>query len=204
MEAFIFIKKNSICHDLCNEIISKFEEEPTKHPGFTLGGIHPNVKDTIDFVIPSNCEKWYKINKCLLKVLTQNIDEYIDIISNCENYRDTVQKSKYSFTPIHKNNVIFYNFMLQRYTKNQGRYIYHDDSRINVKKSEYRIITYLWYLNDVEEGGETVFWNDHKIKPEKGKLILFPACWTFPHCGRMPISSNKYIITGWIYQKIGC
>ena len=103
---------------------------------------------------------------------------------------------------IDKKNVIFYSFMVQRYLKNEGKYIYHNDFTIDVDKNEYRIMTYLFYLNDVEEGGETVFWNDHKIKPEKGKLILFPACWTFPHCGRMPISSNKYIITGWIYQKI--
>jgi len=198
MESFIFIKSNSICHDLCDEIISKFEDEPDKYIGLTLGGVQKDTKDTTDFIIPNNCEEWYKIRKCLLKVLTQNIDEYLDNLSNCENYKNT----EHSFLPIDKKNVIFYNFMVQRYIKNEGRYVYHNDSNINVEKNEYRIMTYLWYLNDVEEGGETVFWNDHKIKPEKGKLILFPASWTFPHCGRMPISSNKYIITGWIYQKI--
>jgi len=201
MESFIFIKPNSICHDLCDEIISKFEDEPSKHTGSTMGGIQIHIKDTMDFIIPPNCEEWYKINKCLLKVLTQNIDEYLDNLSNCENYKNTVQLSKNNFLPIDKNNVIFYNFMVQRYLKNEGRYVYHNDFNIDVKKNEYRIITYLFYLNDVEEGGETVFWNDHKIKPEKGKLILFPASWTFPHCGKMPISSNKYIITGWIYQQ---
>ena len=60
-------------------------------------------------------------------------------------------------------------------------------------------LTYIWYLNDVIEGGETEFFGNYKIKPEVGKLVLFPACWSFPHCGLMPISSNKYIITGWLY-----
>ena len=202
MESFIFIKVNSICHDLCDEIVSKFEDEPNKYQGLTLSGVQIDSKNTTDFMIPTNCEEWYKIHKCLLKVLTQNIDEYLDNLSNCENYKCNIQNFKNDFLPIDKKNVIFYNFMVQRYLKNEGRYIYHNDFNINVEKNEYRIMTYLFYLNDVEEGGETVFWNDHKIKPEKGKLILFPACWTFPHCGRMPISSNKYIITGWIYQKI--
>ena len=180
--------------------ISKFEDEPNKHQGLTVGGVQLDIKNTTDFMIPINCEKWYKIYKCLLKVLTQNIDEYLDNLSNCENYK--CDNQNINFTRINKKNVIFYNFLIQRYIQNEGRYIYHDDFKIDLEKNEYRIMTYLFYLNDVEEGGETVFWNDHKIKPEKGKLILFPASWTFPHCGRMPISSNKYIITGWIYQKI--
>jgi hypothetical protein len=51
----------------------------------------------------------------------------------------------------------------------------------------------------VENGGETEIWDDFKIKPETGKLLLFPSSWTFPHRGVMPISDNKYIITGWLY-----
>jgi len=201
MESFIFFNKKSICDDLCDEIINLFNNESNKFEGLTLGGIQKDVKDTTDFIIPNNCEKWYKIHNFLLKELTINIEQYIDCISSCENYKK-YKNTTTDFVIIKKNDIIFYNFMIQRYLQNQGKYIYHDDSSINLEKNEYRIMTYLWYLNDVEEGGETVFWNDYKIKPEKGKLILFPACWTFPHCGRMPISSNKYIITGWIYQKI--
>jgi hypothetical protein len=37
------------------------------------------------------------------------------------------------------------------------------------------------------------------VKPEAGKLLFFPATWTYPHRGMMPISNDKYIITGWIY-----
>jgi hypothetical protein len=89
--------------------------------------------------------------------------------------------------------------MIQKYDKLDGKYIYHDDSFIDFNKNRYRVFTYLWYLNTVTEGGETVFWDSYKIKPEAGKLVLFPACWTFPHTGKMPISDNKYIITGWVY-----
>ena len=62
------------------------------------------------------------------------------------------------------------------------------------------LLTFLFYLNTLEEGGHTEFWGNYKIKPETGKLLLFPASWTFPHCGKTPISDNKYIITGWIYS----
>jgi hypothetical protein len=57
-------------------------------------------------------------------------------------------------------------------------------------------------LNDVIEGGETDFFaGDIKIRPKKGTLIFFPSSWTYPHSGKMPMSSNKYIITGWLYNK---
>ena len=52
----------------------------------------------------------------------------------------------------------------------------------------------------MDEGGETQFWDNYKVKPQKGKLVLFPASWTYPHSGLMPISHDKYIITGWIYS----
>ena len=64
-----------------------------------------------------------------------------------------------------------------------------------------RIITFIWYLNNVEEGGETLF-EDFKIKPMEGSSLFFPATWTYPHSGAMPTSNDKYIITGWIYNKV--
>lgn len=201
MNDFIFINPNSICSDLCDEIISNFENEPDRCDGLTLSGVNKAVKDTTDFMIPTNSEKWNKIQKCLLKELTKNIEEYINELSKHENYRKTTQHSNDDFKVLNHKNIIFHCFMVQKYLKNVGRYIYHNDSRIVIKDNETRVITYLWYLNDVEEGGETVFWNDYKIKPKKGQLILFPACWTFPHCGKTPISNDKYIITGWLYKK---
>ena len=91
-------------------------------------------------------------------------------------------------------------FMIQRYTKNEGLFKYHHDFSVDWEKQKYRVITYLWYLNDVTEGGETEICGDYRIIPEKGKLLLFPATMDFPHRGIMPISNDKYIITGWLYS----
>jgi len=57
----------------------------------------------------------------------------------------------------------------------------------------------LWYLNDVECGGETEFFGNYTIKPEAGKLVFFPSEWFFPHSGKKPVSNNKYVIAGWLY-----
>ena len=92
-------------------------------------------------------------------------------------------------------------FQIQRYRKNVGKYIYHHDHDIRFDQKDHRVITYLWYLNTVEEGGQTELWKTIKIKPEEGKLLLFPASWTFPHSGLMPESNDKYIITGWLYEN---
>lgn len=68
-----------------------------------------------------------------------------------------------------------------------------------------RFLVYFWYLNDVEEGGETVFQSNRnskpilEVKPVKGRLIMFPPLWTHPHLGRKPISGPKYIIGGYLH-----
>ena len=112
------------------------------------------------------------------------------------------QKTTDIFSIVSTNHIEHHSFMIQRYKANSGRYSYHNDFWVDYEKKIYRIVTYIWYLNSVDEGGETEFFGGKiKIKPKSGTLVLFPASWTFPHSGKIPISSNKYIITGWIYSK---
>ena len=99
--------------------------------------------------------------------------------------------------------VSFDTIQIQKYTKLKGRYVYHQDFLIDWENKKNRVITFIWYLNNVETGGETEFWAKYKIKPETGKLLFFPSTWTYPHRGMMPISNDKYIITGWIYIHEG-
>ena len=57
-----------------------------------------------------------------------------------------------------------------------------------------RFLSCLVYLNDVEEGGKTVFNDDFEIEPKVGRLIIFPPLWLYPHSGKSPISNPKYIL----------
>lgn len=59
-----------------------------------------------------------------------------------------------------------------------------------------RFLVMFFYLNDVNEGGETAFIginNDIKVKPKTGSMLVFPPMWTHPHAGLHPVSNAKYI-----------
>jgi hypothetical protein len=200
---YFYLNNNSISPELCKTIITMFDLDNNKYEGVTFGGLNKNVKDTQDLMIPnspdkSGFDKWSKIQKFLEKELAKNTKEYIKILDDIviKNHEKENTTSQYTtFGSLLTNE----SFMVQRYTKQKGRYIYHNDFKSDYENKKYRVITYLWYLNNVEEGGETEFWGTHIIKPEAGKLLLFPASWTFPHRGKMPLSHDKYIITGWLY-----
>jgi len=63
-----------------------------------------------------------------------------------------------------------------------------------------RIVTYIFYLNDVDDGGQTQFFGDESVgvTPEMGKLILFPANPLYVHQGEPVRAGIKYIATGWL------
>jgi prolyl 4-hydroxylase len=59
-----------------------------------------------------------------------------------------------------------------------------------------RYLVFLWYLNDVTEGGETRFVDlDVNVAPQAGRLLMFPPYWMYQHEGRPPLSGDKYILS---------
>jgi hypothetical protein len=62
-----------------------------------------------------------------------------------------------------------------------------------------RFLTYMLYLNDIEEGGTTDFLYQQKtFKPTQGTMVVWPAGFTHMHRGNKPLKENKYIITTWM------
>jgi quercetin dioxygenase-like cupin family protein len=60
----------------------------------------------------------------------------------------------------------------------------------------------MFYLNDVDEGGETEFYyQQQKVKPVKGRMVIAPAGFTHTHRGNKPESNDKYILTSWVLFK---
>lgn len=84
---------------------------------------------------------------------------------------------------------------LQKYKKNE---YYSDEHCEQGNTYSKRIAVWMFYCNTITNGGETVFPQQGiKVKPEKGKLVIWPAAWTHSHYGKS-CSKNKYIVTGWM------
>ena len=86
---------------------------------------------------------------------------------------------------------------LKRYRPGeQERFQLHFDA-INHVANRYLVL--LWYLNDVEQGGETRFPQlDVTVQARAGRLLMFPPYWMYQHEGLPPISGDKYIVSTYL------
>lgn len=85
---------------------------------------------------------------------------------------------------------------VQKTSPGQGYHVWHSEA--NSSRHSDRFIAWTIYLNDVEDGGETEFiYQSERVKPEMGKLVIWPAGFTHTHRGNPPLKGDKYIATGW-------
>jgi len=185
LDPFIATFQNSIPPDLCQRIIERFEQDDRKGPGVTGGGYTPEVKQSTDLLI-SGLDEWSDIDNELYQILERDVSTYMGYIAEYFGEINFIQHD------IHDQG-----YQLQR-TEPGGFYVWHTDERDDPDKSRY--LTYLWYLNDVVEG-YTEFLSGERVYPEEGKLLLFPATWTYQHRGTPP-KSVKYICTGWMTEEV--
>lgn len=68
-----------------------------------------------------------------------------------------------------------------------------------------RYLVFLWYLNDVGEGGETRFCDlDIAVQARCGRLLMFPPYWMYQHAGLSPRSNAKYIVSTYLlFDRVG-
>jgi hypothetical protein len=86
---------------------------------------------------------------------------------------------------------------LKRYRPASGeRFQLHFDSIYSVAS---RYLVLLWYLNDVQEGGETRFPQlGISVRPQTGRLLIFPPYWMYQHEGVPPKSGDKFILSTYL------
>jgi hypothetical protein len=85
---------------------------------------------------------------------------------------------------------------IQKYKPEGDHYDFHHDDGPGM----HRVVSALVYLNTVHEGGETYFPEfDLKIKPEVGKLVIFPSNYIYRHAALSPESGVKYAAAYWAY-----
>jgi hypothetical protein len=77
---------------------------------------------------------------------------------------------------------------------------FHDHSDAWDVSSATRQVSVIAYLNDVAQGGETVFTCfDYSQRCEKGTVLLFPSSYLYHHLARPPESGPKMVAVTWIH-----
>lgn len=179
---FIHVYENALESNICNFLIKTFEENSDKLERVENNGT-PNFTQ---FNLTENS----KINDEV-----ENIHNFL--ISQVFQYKKKYYEFVYSSCFPEDHN--FEQFRIKKYN-NDSKDLF--DTHVDVRdyQSARRFLSFLWYLNDVDDGGETVFLGE-SIKPRTGTLVVFPPLWLFPHRGNPPISNTKYIMSTYLHYK---
>ncbi len=186
MEDFIGHFENAYSDEQCYYMIKIFEKLSASNLSYDrqrsekANGIHKKdlAVNSMDFMFKPYLMDYFDAD--FLKIFWTHYETY------CNKF-DTVKLEK-------SHNL--YSFKIQKTIPGQGYHVWHYEN--NVFEYQRRLITWIVYLNDDYEGGETEFlYLSKRIKPKKGTLIMWPAGFTHTHRGNPPLSGEKYIVTGW-------
>ena len=216
---FIEVYPNAISDDLCDRLIAAFEAHPSVGPGHTGSGIDTDKKRSRDLMLDS-FDDLANLKNELLGVTFNHVIEYLTQFSLTLMGAVSVQVADekgqaQTLTPANfdalgkPRNEALTKYLyrsgtinIQHYQQGLGGYPHwHSEQvpQIGHNEALHRVALYMFYLNDVEEGGETEFYyQQRKISPKKGTMVIAPASFTHSHRGNVPISNDKYIATSWI------
>lgn len=179
MDQFIQVYENALSDELINALIDWADRPPTEQPfedgvgeeQFDIGKL--GREDTQKFLKFSN-----------LPLMQRCYGELAPYFGEYSTKFPGVQGS------------VSYEIKLQKTPIGGGYSMWHSEQGIGSLST--RCVSWLVYLNDVEEGGETEFlYQKHRQKATKGTLVIWPAAYTHMHRGNPPYSNTKYVITGW-------
>ena len=197
METFIYEESNNLHPDVCKHIIEKFKRDKRTFDGMMGSGyVDKNIKDTKDLYMSSKFYDWKDVNDHLHSRLSGGLKNYVKHLEECvkSDNGEKITINDTTFQDIRDSG-----YMIHFY-KEGGRYDWHhDDSNLMIRK-----LTCIWYLNTLDEdsGGCTEFYGGKKIKPEEGKLLIFPATWNYLHRGQEVLKGEKFIINTFILKNL--
>lgn len=179
---YIYVKNNVLNQDFCEALINLFENNTDKHFQGYMGKnklIDLSFKNSIEMYLPDEYQKYFT-------AVVQNV------------FSEYVNKFKHI-----SGQFINESFRIKKYI-NDGKHFYDWHTDISSYGNSNRLLAIIFYLNEVENGGETAIKTEGKeikIKPELGKVLIFPANFCYLHAGLPPISNSKYILTTFLCYK---
>ena len=201
-ENFIMEIPKAFKKGFCKKLINKFENNPIQHSKGVVGDnnkgqkiIAPKVKDDTEIQFdPSFLDTDWKDD---LNIITKQVE--VNMKKYVERYSFTDDASQ---LPCGLHGIadicLEGGFNMQRFDPGKGFFTWHCET--GADSNSYRQIVWMIYLNDIEEKGGTLFkYQNMRIAPEAGKMLIWPAGWTHFHKSEVAPKETKYIITGW-YQ----
>ena len=192
MDKYIKIYDDVIDQVSCQALIDKFEDS---HEYFET--VHIEDGDAVisfeQVDMFKNEDAWKDVQAGFLELFQDHVLQYkID----CE-ITNKQWPEKYGYESIR----------MKRYLDNDyDRFDYHVDVRDH--DTARRFLAFFIYLNEVD-GGHTEFVGlnipgtrmPYRIKPRRGRLVMFPPMWTYPHAGLKPIGGPKYFIHSYCHYE---
>jgi hypothetical protein len=217
---FIEVIDDVLPKKLCYDIIEAFEASKNLQPGSTGGGVDPERKKSVDVSFSQHPE-FAPLFQQVMRVTGERILAYIEkyhfaligpigLTVADPQTKQPVRLTNENFKEVGLPNLrdlVNYLFRIgevnaQRYTANEGGYPYwHSEVYPQAQHNEalHRTMLFMFYLNDVEEGGTTDFiYQDRRVQPKAGRMVIAPAYYTHTHRGCVPVSNDKYILTSWV------
>jgi hypothetical protein len=220
MSQFIKVYDNVLTDALCDKLVERHNKSDKVVKGRTGHGVMTNLKDSHDITM-MNQPDWQDVQLEIINATYPFVREYfsehymalIGALNPTLNHPKTGKPTSVTlenFEEVGKpyldqliQHVYRYDgFTVQKYDKGVGGYHYwHSEIYPQLPNNEplHRVLALIYYINDIEEGGETSFhYQKMSLKPKKGSLAIFPSGFTHTHKGHVPVSDDKYVVTSWL------
>ena len=166
---FIILKQDSLQKEFCEHVIEKFDRDERKSLG-VVGQERvyvPDLKRSTDLMI-TFLDEWIEEDKVFFNSLGEGLENYGE-----QEFLKGLPGEDSGKIGILDEQLIDTGYQIQR-TDPGGFYNWHQDWSQSRDMGS-RVLTYIWYLNDVTQGGYTEFLDGTRIIPKQGNLLIFPA-----------------------------
>ncbi|WP_369742731.1 2OG-Fe(II) oxygenase [Pseudidiomarina sp. PP-1MA] len=222
---FIEVYDNALSAEFCQNFIDTFEQSPHLTTGRTGGGVDTNKKISEDLYLNQHQEYAAPL-ATICDVTTRYALEYfkkyhfaliapVGLQVRHPNTGEPVHLTHENFNEVAAGQELAFMQLLyrlgpiqaQKYAQGRGNYNYWHCEVFPEKNSTealHRTLLFMFYLNDVEQGGSTDFYYQQRsIQPKQGRMVIAPGYFTHTHRGTVPVSNDKYILTSWILLNQG-
>lgn len=181
---YITFKPNVLDDSTCDALVALYEANTDKHvlrqQGEHLRFMQLNLTENV------HLREFHDLHATVANTTVKALKEYF-VDTGCE--VDGMIPRTYGLEQLRINK-----------TANNGKDGFGPHTDVGDHASARRFITALYYLNDVDVGGDAAFPNlGFSCRPVKGSMLIFPSTWQYLHQGFKPISQPKYILTSFCH-----